>query len=89
MSLNQLEDIVNPNMGWLIAPVAFLTDQLAFLFQVDPTIPELLYGIAAVLYALAAIRRSTREKTLSRSKSTLEASTKSTAKSPDDTIDIR
>jgi hypothetical protein len=83
------ETILNPNLGWMIAPLAVATDQVAQRAAIDPSIPELMYGIAAVLYAIAAIRRSTREKILSRSKSTSEPLAKSTAKSPDDTIDVR
>jgi hypothetical protein len=83
------ETILNPNLGWMIAPLAFATDQVAQRAAIDPSIPELMYGIAAGLYAIAAIRRSTREKTLSRSKSTSEALANSTAKSLDDTVDIR
>ena len=83
------ETILNPNLGWMIAPLAVATDQVAQRAAIDPSIPELMYGIAAVLYAVAAIRRSTREKILSRSKSTSEPLVNSTAKSPDDTIDIR
>lgn len=83
------ETILNPNLGWMIAPLAVATDQVAQRAAIDPSIPELMYGIAAVLYAIAAIRRSTREKILSRSESTTKALAKSTAKSPDDTIDVR
>ena len=87
MSWNQLEDAVNPNLGWLIAPVAFVTNQIAFLWKVDPSIPELLYGIAAVIYAVAAMNRSTPKETSSHSSSTSETS--KTQPESEDTVDVR
>jgi hypothetical protein len=81
------ETILNPNMGWIVAPLAVATEQVAHQAAIDPSIPELLYGIAAVIYAVAAIRRSTREKTSSHSSSTSETS--KTQPESEDTVDVR
>ena len=79
---------LNPNVGWVIGPIAMATayveKQLAV---VDLSWAELLYSIAAVIYACAALVKSLREKKqLSRArKSSLNTSTVDLQ----DTIDIR
>lgn len=74
-------------MGWIVAPLAVATQQVAQHAAIDPSIPELLYGIAAVIYALAAIRRSTRERISSHSSST--SATSKTQPDTEDTVDVR
>lgn len=56
----QLEDAVNPNMGWLIPPLAIATEPVAKAAAIDPSIPEVMYAVAALIYAIAALRKSTR-----------------------------
>lgn len=69
MHLIQLEDTVNPNLGWIIPPLAIATEPVARAAAIDPSIPEVMYAIAAVIYAIAALRKSTRHEN-SASKST-------------------
>lgn len=62
-----LEDAINPNLGWIIPPLAIATEPVAKAAAIDPSLPEILYGVAAVIYAIAAYRKSTRPEKSSRS----------------------
>lgn len=61
MTLPQFEDIMNPDVGWIIAPLAVATKAVEDTAQLNlMSVPEMLYGFAAVLYATAAIIKSRR-----------------------------
>lgn len=81
-----LEDAVNPNMGWIIPPLAIATEPVAKAAAIDPSLPEILYGVAAVIYAIAAYRKSTRAEKSGRSL----FSTKLTKQlDAEDTVDLK
>lgn len=69
MHLTPMEDTVNPNLGWIIPPLAIATEPVARAAAIDPSIPEVMYAVAALIYAIAALRKSTRHEN-SASKST-------------------
>jgi len=53
-----LENAINPNIGWLIAPLAGLTTLAQQRINIDLwSVPEMLYGLAAIIYAIAAYRK--------------------------------
>lgn len=83
------QDILNPNLGWIVGPLAMATTWVeANLVNVDLSWAELLYSLAAVLYACAALIRTLKDKSSSdrcrKSKST-------TPSNPDveDTVDLK
>lgn len=89
--MSQPLESINPNVGWMIGPLAMATAWIeANVVNVDLSWAEMLYSVAAVLYAIAAVIKSIRErnqvsqlthkKTLGHSQST---------GSPEDTIDVR
>lgn len=54
---------LNPNVGWVIGPIAMATGWVeSQVAVVDLSWAELLYSVAAVLYAIAAVIKSVREK---------------------------
>lgn len=54
-----LEDAINPNIGWIIAPLAGVTSIAQQKANVDLwSVPEMLYGLAAIIYAIAAYRKA-------------------------------
>lgn len=84
--LLQVEDIVNPNMGWIVPPLAMATEPVAKAAAIDPSIPELFYGLAALIYAIAAFRKSTQNKSCeSRSVSIFSRKIKAAPKALDGT----
>lgn len=61
--MNQPLEQINPNLGWVIGPIALTTGWLqANLVHVDLSWAELLYSVAAVMYAVAAIIKSLKER---------------------------
>lgn len=55
-------DLFNPNLGWIVGPLALATGWVeANLVHVDLSWAELLYSVAAVMYACAALIRTLRE----------------------------
>jgi len=76
-------DMINPEKGWIIGGIAVATGWLqAQIPQIDLSWAELLYSVAAVIYAIAALIKTLREKYRSDQKS-------SSAGNPEDTIDTR
>jgi len=61
--LTTLLDQFNPDWGWTVAPLAMASEKAFQLAAIDPSIPEILYGLAALIYAMAAILKSTRPET--------------------------
>lgn len=89
MLMIPLEDAVNPNMGWMIAPLAIATEPVAKAAAIDPSIPEVFYGIAAIIYAIAAYRKSTRESKPTRKSSYVSRLMKRHDDGVEDTVDIK
>lgn len=86
---------LNPNVGWVIGPIAMATAWVeAQMPKIDLSWAELLYSIAAVLYATAAVIKTLKEKKQLPADQTLssngqhESATKLKA-SPEDTIDCK
>jgi hypothetical protein len=87
MHQSQIDDWLNPNLGWVIGPIAMATAWVeAKMPAVDLSWAELLYSVAAVLYAIAAVIKTLRDKQQSKAgqKSTFTTTTADTQ----DTIDI-
>lgn len=81
--LQSMIDMINPSKGWLIGGVAMATIWLqAQVPQINLSWAELLYSVAAVIYAIAALIKSVRERKTEFQKSS------SVGKS-EDTIDVR
>jgi len=81
-------DLFNPNLGWIVGPLALGTAWIeANLAHVDLSWAELLYSVAAVMYASAALIRTLREpkpsKVCRKSSSTLADS------EAEDTVDLK
>lgn len=76
-------DMINPEKGWVIGGVAVATTWLqAQIPQIDLSWAELLYSVAAVIYAVAALVKTLREKARPAQKSL-------SAGHSDDTIDTK
>ena len=80
-------DLFNPNMGWIVGPLALATGWVeANLVHVDLSWAELLYSVAAVMYASAALIRTLREpkpsNSFRKSSSTLNSEV-------EDTVDLK
>ena len=76
-------DMINPSKGWLIGGVAMATVWLqAQVPQINLSWAELLYSVAAVIYAIAALIKSVRERKI-------ESQKLSSAGEPEDTVDVR
>lgn len=81
--LQSMIDMINPSKGWLIGGVAMATIWLqAQVPQINLSWAELLYSVAAVIYAIAALIKSVRERKTESQKS-------SSAGKSEDTIDVR
>ena len=89
MLMIPLEDAVNPNMGWMIAPLAIATEPLAKAAAIDPSIPEVFYGIAAIIYAIAAYRKTIRESKTTRKSSYASKLISRNDDCVEDTVDIK
>ena len=86
--MNQPLEQINPNVGWVIGPIALLTGWVeANLVHVDLSWAELLYSVAAVLYAVAAVVKSLRERQ-SANQSTQQKTSENLKSSGEDTIDV-
>lgn len=57
----RIEEIVNPDYGWLIPLAQLATDPVVKSTSIDPSIPQTMYAAAAIIYAIAAYRRSLRD----------------------------
>ena len=57
----RIEEIVNPDYGWIIPVAQLATEPVVRQAAIDPTIPQTMYAAAAIIYAVAAYRRSIRE----------------------------
>lgn len=79
-------DLLNPNVGWVIGPIAVATSWVeANLVNVDLSWAELLYSVAAVIYASAGLVKSFKEKKQSSSSPTF----KSSSTDKEETIDLK
>jgi hypothetical protein len=58
----RIEEIVNPDYGWIVPVAQIATDQAVKSTSIDPSIPQTMYAMAAIIYAIAAYRRSLRDK---------------------------
>jgi hypothetical protein len=76
--------LLNPSVGWVIGPLAVATNWVgANLVNIDLSWAELLYSVAAVIYASAALVTSLRVKKHPSPKS------KSSSAEKDKTIDLK
>lgn len=57
----RIEEIVNPDYGWMVPVAQIATDQVVRSTPIDPSIPQTMYAAAAIIYAIAAYRRSIRD----------------------------
>jgi hypothetical protein len=88
--MQQTFDHLNPNVGWIIGPVAMATAWIeANVVQVDLSWAEMLYSIAAVLYAIAAVIKSLREKNQTSSTHQETSKNSQLTGEQEDTIDVR
>jgi hypothetical protein len=79
-------DLLNPNVGWVIGPIAVATSWVeANLVHVDLSWAELLYSVAAVIYASAGLVTSFKERKQSKTSPTSTSSSTDT----DKTIDLK
>lgn len=86
--MNQPLEQINPNVGWVIGPVALLTGWVeANLVHVDLSWAELLYSVAAVLYAVAAVVKSLKERN-SKDQLTQKKTSENLKSTGEDTIDV-
>lgn len=79
--ISTLLDHCNPDRGWIVAPLAMASEKALQTAMIDPTIPEVMYAVAALIYALAAYkkRRPTRKmKSVWKSISTFRRKAKNT-----------
>jgi hypothetical protein len=79
---------LNPNVGWVIGPIAMATTYVEKqLAVVDLSWAELLYSVAAVIYASAALVKSLKERRQSGRDQKSVFTTKTT--DVQDTVDIK
>ena len=57
----RIEEVVNPDYGWIVPVAQIATDHVVKSTPIDPSIPQTMYAAAAIIYAIAAYRRSCRE----------------------------
>jgi len=57
----RIEEVINPDYGWIVPVAQIATDQVVKSTPIDPSIPQTMYAAAAIIYAIAAYRRSCRE----------------------------
>jgi hypothetical protein len=82
-------DLLNPNLGWIVGPLALATGWIeANLVHVDLSWAELLYSVAAVMYASAALIRTLREPKPS-GISQKSSSTLTQSNGIEDTVDLK
>ena len=57
----RIEEVINPDYGWVVPVAQIATDQAVKSSSIDPSIPQTMYAAAAIIYAVAAYRRSLRD----------------------------
>ena len=57
----RIEEVINPDYGWIVPVAQLATDQVVKGSPIDPSIPQTMYAAAAIIYAIAAYRRSLRD----------------------------
>ena len=57
----RIEEVINPDYGWIVPVAQLATDQAVKGSPIDPSIPQTMYAMAAIIYAIAAYRRSLRD----------------------------
>ncbi|CAB5207201.1 hypothetical protein UFOVP184_44 [uncultured Caudovirales phage] len=57
----EIEELINPDYGWIVPVAQIATDQVVKSTPIDPSIPQTMYAMAAIIYAIAAYRRSLRD----------------------------
>lgn len=57
----RIEEVINPDYGWIVPVAQLATDQAVQDSSIDPSIPQTMYAFAAIIYAIAAYRRSLRD----------------------------
>ena len=57
----RIEEVINPDYGWIVPVAQIATDQVVKGSPIDPSIPQTMYAFAAIIYAIAAYRRSLRD----------------------------
>jgi hypothetical protein len=57
----RIEEVINPDYGWVVPVAQIATDQVVKGSSIDPSIPQTMYAAAAIIYAIAAYRRSLRD----------------------------
>jgi hypothetical protein len=57
----RIEEVINPDYGWVVPVAQIATDQAVKSSSIDPSIPQTMYAAAAIIYAIAAYRRSLRD----------------------------
>jgi hypothetical protein len=58
----RIEDVINPDYGWIVPVAQIATDHVVKSTPIDPSIPQTMYAMAAIIYAIAAYKRSLRDK---------------------------
>jgi hypothetical protein len=54
----RIEEVINPDYGWIVPVAQVVTDKAVQGSSIDPSIPQTMYATAAIIYAIAAYRRS-------------------------------
>jgi len=57
----RVQEVINPDYGWIVPVAQIATDQVVKSTPIDPSIPQTMYAAAAIIYAIAAYRRSLRD----------------------------
>ena len=57
----RIEEVINPDYGWIVPVAQLATDQVVKGSPIDTSIPQTMYAFAAIIYAIAAYRRSLRD----------------------------
>ena len=57
----RIEEVINPDYGWIVPVAQIVTDKAVQDSSIDPSIPQTMYAMAAIIYAIAAYRRSLRD----------------------------